>query len=124
MLAMLFHPVYIIVNAATCGKIGNTELAGFGLGSLTLGIMAVSIGTCFAMTVGTLIAPSFGEKNNRMCRVYLNRQYYLNSLIFLAIVFPLLFIRQIYNLIGQDSAVADLAARYVWIVLPGIYFHF
>jgi Na+-driven multidrug efflux pump len=56
MLGMLFHPVYTIMNAATCGRIGNAELAGFGLGSLTLGIVAISIGTCFAMTVGTLIA--------------------------------------------------------------------
>lgn len=53
MFGMLFHPVYTIVNAATCGRIGNTELAGFGLGSLTLGIVAISIGTCFALTVGT-----------------------------------------------------------------------
>lgn len=50
-LGVIFHPMYTIVNAAACGRIGNTELAGFGLGSLTLGIMAISIGTMFAITV-------------------------------------------------------------------------
>jgi hypothetical protein len=41
--------------------------------------------------------------------VYLHRQYYLNSIIFAAICVPLLFIRPIYSLIGQDPIVADLA---------------
>lgn len=102
MVGMLFHPIYTIVNAASCGRIGDTELAGFGLGSLTLGIMLISIGTCFSMTVSTLIAISSGAKDKRMCRVYMNRQYYLNSLIYPVVVIPLYFIRQIYTLIGQD----------------------
>jgi Na+-driven multidrug efflux pump len=73
MFGMLFHPIYLIVNAATCGRISDTALAGFGLGSLTLGICVISIGTCFSMTVSTLIAISSGAKDKRMCRVYLNR---------------------------------------------------
>ena len=73
MIGMLFHPIYTIVNAASCGRIGDTELAGFGLGSLTLGIMLISIGTCFSMSVGTLVAMSHGAKDKRMCRVYMNR---------------------------------------------------
>lgn len=72
-IGVLFHPMYTIVNAASCGRIGSDELAGFGLGSLTLGILAISIGCCFAMTVGTLIAISHGAGDKRMCRVYLNR---------------------------------------------------
>ena len=56
MVWMVFHPVYIIINVATCGRIGDTELAGFGLGSLTLGIMLISIGVCFSMALSTLVA--------------------------------------------------------------------
>ncbi len=99
-IGVLFHPMYTIVNAATCGRIGDTELAGFGLGSLTLGIMAISIGTCFGMTCGTQIAQAYGAKDFRMCRVFLNRQYYLNSLVYPCICVPLVFIRQIYDFIG------------------------
>jgi Na+-driven multidrug efflux pump len=73
MFGMLFHPIYTIVNAATCGRIGDNELAGFGLGSLTLGIVIISVGTCFSMTVMTPIAQAFGAKDKRMCRVYLYR---------------------------------------------------
>lgn len=109
MLGMLFHPIYTVVNAAACGVLGANELAGFGLGSLTLGILAISIGTCFSMAAGTLVAISAGAKDYRQCRVYLHRQYYLNSIIFAAICVPLLFIRPIYSLIVQDPIVADLA---------------
>lgn len=55
-LGSCFHPVYTMVNAAICGRMGEEELAAFGLGSLTLGIMTLSIVTCFSMSVGTLVA--------------------------------------------------------------------
>jgi hypothetical protein len=35
----------------------------------------------------------------------------------------MIFIRSIYSLIGQDPAISDYAARYVWIVMPSIYCH-
>ena len=96
----LFYPCYLIVNASSTGHMGDNQLAGFGLGSLTLGIMAISIGTCFSLTVGSLVAPAFGAKDYKLCRLYLHRQYYLNTWIFLIISIPLIFIRQIYSLIG------------------------
>lgn len=99
-LGVLFHPAYTIINAAYCGSLGSNELAGFGLGSLTLGIMAISIGTTFAFNVGTPIAQAAGNGDFRMCRVYLNRQYYLNTLIYPVLCVPLIFIRPIYDLIG------------------------
>lgn len=123
-IGMLFHPVYTIVNASACGHLGPSELAGFGLGNLTLGILTISIGTCFSLSTGSLIAKAAGKKDYRMCRVYLNRQYYLNTLIFTAVSIPLLFIKHIYAGIGQDAVSADFAVQYVWIVLPGIYCHF
>ena len=52
---------------------GDTELAGFGLGSLTIGIMLESVGTCFSGTVATPVAIAYGANDKRMCRVYLNR---------------------------------------------------
>ena len=121
-LGVIFHPAYLIINAAVCGRLGDTQLAGFGLGSLTIGIAGISIGSCCAYTVGTLIAQADGANDKRMCRVYLNRQYYLNTLIFPFMSVPLIFIRSIYRLMGQKDEVADLAAVYVWVCLPGIYF--
>jgi hypothetical protein len=55
-LMMFFHPVYTIVNVVACGALGRQETAGLAIGSLTLGIMAISIGFSFAQTVSTPIA--------------------------------------------------------------------
>ena len=70
----LFHPVYTIVNAMVCGRMSETDLAGFGLGSLTLGIMSLSICACFSSSLGALVSQAAGAKEFRMCRVYLYRQ--------------------------------------------------
>lgn len=121
-LGSCFHPVYTMVNAAVCGRLGEDYLAAFGLGSLTLGIMCISIITCFSMSVGTLVAQAKGAKNIKMVHTYLYRQYYLNTFVYAVTVIPLIFIKQIYGWIGQDPTVAELAAHYVWINLPGIYF--
>ena len=85
---------------AICGRISDTVLAGFGLGSLTLGIMLISIGACFSMGVMTLISQAYGAGDLRMCRVYLYRQYFLNTPFYLIACIPLLFVRHIYAVIG------------------------
>ena len=44
-IASLFHPLYSIVNALVLGHSDSPEpLAGLGLGSLTIGILGLSIG--------------------------------------------------------------------------------
>jgi Na+-driven multidrug efflux pump len=47
-LGQFFHPIYTIINVATCSRISDEALAAFGLGSLTLGIMLISVGVCFS----------------------------------------------------------------------------
>jgi Na+-driven multidrug efflux pump len=88
----LFHPVYTIVNAATLGRVATEELAGFGLGSLTLGIMALSIGACFGGGLSTFISQSFGAKDLRSCAVYKNRQIFLATIVYLILSIPMIFI--------------------------------
>jgi Na+-driven multidrug efflux pump len=118
-----FHPIYLIINASTLGHSKDPkQLAGFGLGSLTLGICVISIGSGFAMGAGTLISQAFGAKDLRLCAIYRNRQIFLSSILYLCLAFPMLFIRSIYSLIGQDPEIADYAATYVHIVLPSLYF--
>jgi len=127
MVGMLFHPMYTIVNASFAGRLGSSDdekyLAGFGLGSLTLGILAISILSSFSMAVGTFVAQAKGAGEIRLCRVYLHRQYYLNCFVYVAVLIPLLFVKQIYVAIGQDEEVAALATQYVWTVIPGLFFH-
>ena len=65
-LSSLFHPVYSIVNAIVLGHSENEKmLAGLGLGSLTIGIMALSIGSTFNGAVGTFISHAYGQKEYR-----------------------------------------------------------
>ena len=57
----LFHPIYSIVNAMFLGHQDNEKmLAGLGLGSLTIGICALSIGSTCNMGVGTFISNAHG----------------------------------------------------------------
>ena len=119
---MMFHPMYQLVNAAFVGHMGETYLAALGLGSLTTGILIISIGSSFALVMGTLIAPAFGSGELRFCKVLLYRQMFLNTIVFAIIATPTFFIRDIYRYIGQDPNIIDLAAQYVWYVTPGAYF--
>ena len=121
----LFHPAYMLMNNMVLGRQADpVQLAAFGLGSLTNGIFVLSIGVCFAYGVATQVGQAYGAGNLRLCRVYLNRQYFLNTCVFCVVLIPMLFIRSIYRAIGQNDRVADLAAQYVWICLPGIFWYF
>jgi len=56
-LGTLFHPMYSIVNNIVLGHMNDeTPLAGLGLGALTIGITALSLGICFAFGVSTFMA--------------------------------------------------------------------
>ena len=97
-------------------------LAGLGLGSLTTGIMLLAPGICFSYVLGTVMAQSAGAGDHRFCKVLLNRQYFLNTLIYLVIIIPVFFIKEIYVAIGQEPEVAELASTYIWYVMPGVFF--
>jgi Na+-driven multidrug efflux pump len=74
LIGMLCHPMYTMVNAAFLGHEETTyPLSGFGLGSLTLGICMLSIGSSFAMGMGTFVSQAHGQQDPRLCRVYLHR---------------------------------------------------
>lgn len=57
-----------------------------------------------------------------MCAIYRNRQIYLNTILFVILSVPMLFISYIYDFIGQDVSISENAAIYIWIVLPSLYF--
>ena len=77
--------------------------------TLTIGIMALSIGSSFNGALGTFVAHAHGQGETRMCRVYMNRAIFLASIVYIMILIPLLFIKQIYAAIGQDEEMAEYA---------------
>ena len=78
----------------------ETPLAGLGLGALTVGISGLSIGVCFAFGIGTFMSQEFGRKNFRAIQVYRNRAVLLNTVLFIILLIPTLFIDSIYEAIG------------------------
>jgi len=59
-----------------------------------------------------------------MCQVYRNRAVFLNTILYVILAIPLIYIRRIYIAIGQDEEMADYATTYVHITLPFIYFYY
>lgn len=114
--------MYSIVNNIVLGHGDDeTPLAGLGLGALTIGITALSIGICFAYGAGTFMSQEYGRKNYRGMNVYLNRSLFLNTVVFFILLIPTLFIDQIYEAIGQDPEVAAYGATYVHIIMPFLF---
>lgn len=125
MLNALLHPIYSVVNAIVLGHQENEKmLAGLGLGSLTMGIMCLSIGTAFNGGVGTFISHAYGQKEYRMCQVYKNKAIFLSSILYCILAVPLICIKPIYLAIGQDEEMADYATTYVHFTLPFVYFYY
>lgn len=109
-LASFIHPVYQIVNAAVLGHSQNaSELAGLGLGSLTLGLCIISITSTFVSGEATLVAQAYGDKKYELCLIYRHKQVYLMTILYLVLSIPLVFVEKIYELIGQDPATAKFA---------------
>ena len=100
-IGFLLHPMYQLINVAYVGRMNDaTILAGLGLGSLTTGIMLLATGVGFMLVMRTLIAQAHGAGDVRFCRVLLNRQYFLGSLVYAILLIPILFLKDIYKAIG------------------------
>ena len=97
---MIFHPLYSVINAAVVGRMETKYLAALGLGSLTTGLCLISINVCFALVVGSFVAPAHGVGDNRLARMYLHRQWVLNTCIYMVTLIPVLFLKPIYLGIG------------------------
>jgi len=123
-LATVFHPLYMVTSSIVTGRMGTDQLAGFGLGSLTTGICAISIALAFNGGMMTYCTQSAGANDFRQVIVYRNRAIFLNTVLFVVLGFPMVWIEQIYLYIGQDPGVALYAATYVQIVFPSVYFYF
>ena len=78
----------------------STPLAGLGLGSLTIGILALSIGQTGINGVSTFISQSYGQNEFRLCAVYRNRMILLALLLSTILSIPTLYIEEIYAAIG------------------------
>ena len=88
------------MNTITLGHSDSPEeLAGYGLGNMII-VMVMAIGGITAQASGTFISQAYGMGDKRHCRIYCNRQIFINSCVYLLMAIPLLFVRQLYDLMG------------------------
>lgn len=74
------------------------------------------------MALMTLASQAYGAGNRRMCRVYLYRQFFLNTILFLVFSVPILFVKPILLAMGQPPEIVNLSAQYCYILLPSTWF--
>ena len=72
-LGLSFHPMYSVINAAVVGRMESKYLAALGLGSLTTGILLISISTSFSLVIGSFVSPAHGRGETELARMYLHR---------------------------------------------------
>ena len=100
-IGQVFHPIYSVVNAAVVGRFDDDiYLSALGLGSLTVGILILSINSCFALVIGSFVSPAFGDDRLDLAKRYLYRQFVLNTLVFIATIIPTFWIYDFFILIG------------------------
>jgi Na+-driven multidrug efflux pump len=92
------------------------------MGGFALSIFLLSVGLTFNGSLDTLIPQAFGQKDLRLCRIYLNRQLYLTTFVFFVLAVPLIMIEDLLKNF-YDPALATEAAIYVRICIPGVLFY-
>jgi Na+-driven multidrug efflux pump len=90
------------------------------MGGLVLSIFLLSLGVTFNGSLDTLISQAYGQRELRLCRVYLNRQLYLTTIVFSVLALPLIFTKEMVMGLGQTEETGRLAATYVHIMIPGV----
>ncbi|TNV79517.1 hypothetical protein FGO68_gene531 [Halteria grandinella] len=116
---MVFHPAYIIYNTAAF-KDYKDEQSALAIGGIVLSISLLSLGVTFNGALDTLIPQAFGQGDPRLCRVYLNRQLYLTTFVYMVLAIPLFMVEHFLESMGQSPQVAQMAGTYVKVCIPGV----
>jgi Na+-driven multidrug efflux pump len=118
-LGMLFHPMYMLVNAQILGNLqldqskcgseathemlqslecvsAETYLASFGLASATMGIFLLAPGCCFNQGLLNILPQAYGAKNYQLCWAYLNRFIFATIIIFVPFLIPMSFVEYVF----------------------------
>uniref|UniRef100_A0AAR2KH56 Multidrug and toxin extrusion protein n=1 Tax=Pygocentrus nattereri TaxID=42514 RepID=A0AAR2KH56_PYGNA len=90
-----------------CGRLGNSELAGYGIASATISITTAATGTGLALACDTLVSQTFGRKNLLRVGVILQRGILILLLFCLPCWALLINTQPLLLLLGQDPEVAS-----------------
>jgi Na+-driven multidrug efflux pump len=89
--SMFFVMMTEIINTIFIGNLNDQyQLAGVGMGNMTLNILGLSVILGMNSALETVVSQSYGNGNLYMCGVYLNRARLIITICFIPIVFLLI----------------------------------
>lgn len=98
MLGLTLTPVSTLINLAILGKWDDTDyLEAIGLVSMFVGLSLEAIGLSLTSCLETLVSQAYGASDFELCRVYLNRQFLINTVVFIILAMPLSFSEEIFS---------------------------
>ena len=121
--SLLFVMVMQIINTVFINNIDDPyQLAGIGMGNMTINILGYSFILGLNSAIDTFVSHAYGTGNHYMCGVFLNRGRLLVCLAFIPII--LLLLQADYFLIraGTDKEVTRISYQYIRWLMPGVFF--
>ena len=113
------------INTIFAGKIVDdtaAKLAGVGLGSLMLSMIAryILIGVNCAQE--TLVSQAFGQREFKLSGVYLIRGFFIMTVVYIPLAVCLCFANLILLFLRQNEGVVGYAQEYIYPMIPALYF--
>lgn len=98
MAGFTFMPAFHPVNLAILGKWEDTAyLEAYGLATMMVTLTHESVGVALSSCLETLVAQAYGADDFQLCRMYLNRQFFINTVAYAVLLVPLFFAEDIFT---------------------------
>lgn len=121
-MGLLFETLVEIINLVFIGSLNDPiMIAGIGLGTLIVNVVALSITTGLWGGIDTLVSQNHGKKQFYECGVNFNKCRVILIATFVFQAWLLLHSEKILILLGQDPLVASAAQLYITFLIPGIF---
>jgi len=121
MFCMVVLQLQQIINLIFVGHMNDaTLLAGVGMGNLIVSVFGISLFIGLNGALETLVSQAYGNRNLKLCGIYLNRGRFMLLLLNIPIVYVLCNAEAILLLLKQDKKVAQNAQRYIYSYIPAL----